>query len=228
MRVTLRQVDQQLQNGIFDEPGVDQGIALLDQLIAMLPFTFPEKSPDFEDRMLLIDLPDEDTHTLYETTAMTTLQDQKFLVCNSAVGGNRPKYLPLALQQAATCMARFPHTDEWQEWEKFMYVLYANQIGWFNYEEETAADKLESALAAVEKGDQQSDWGQRVYIKDTKVRLLLKLERSNEAFAIVREALSKDPDFADFQDLKADPRYLAWLKERAKQAALKTLNKKMR
>jgi hypothetical protein len=228
MRLTLRKVDEQLQNGIFDEQDLDQGIALLDQLIAMLPFTFPDQSPDVEDRMLLIDLPGEDTHTLYETTALTTLQDQKFLAYNSAVTGNRPKYLPLVLQQAHTCMARFPHTGEWLEWEKSMYVLYANQVGWFTFEEETAADKLELALAAVEKGYEQSDWAQRVYIKDTKVRLLLKLNRPGEAFPIVREALSKDPDFADFQDLKTDPRYLGWLNERARQSALKALNKKIR
>jgi len=49
------------------------------------------------------------------------------------------------------------------------------------------------------------------YIWDTKVRILLKLGRVDEAYAIVQRVLKKDSSFADFQDIKNSAPYKAWL-----------------
>jgi hypothetical protein len=40
------------------------------------------------------------------------------------------------------------------------------------------------------------------YILDTKVRILLKLGRHDEAYQIAREVLQQEPTFIDFQDMK--------------------------
>lgn len=226
MRNAAISTDTQLRNGVLNEQAIEQGIEKLDELIAMLPFSFPRKSNSYQDRVLPINVNDPeaqpiekispDIHLLYETTTKTTLEDQKFLLYNTVVMAFnkytvREKYLPLLMEQAATCMRLFPHGDSWQEWEKDMYVVYANQMGWFIYEEKHAAEEMELALAIVEEGMQHANWENRKYIHDTKVRILLKLERYDEAFAIVNEALSQDADYADFQDLKTDGRYLAYL-----------------
>lgn len=48
------------------------------------------------------------------------------------------------------------------------------------------------------------------YLIDTKVRLLLKLNHIDEAYAQVRTTLSADEQFADFQDIKLSAEYNAW------------------
>jgi uncharacterized protein YfbU (UPF0304 family) len=234
--------------GIAEEQLIDQAIKQIDTLISMLPLTFSTPSLQYPDTCVLyINIKDaeddpqekvlqhdgwteysvpENTRTFYEATIRTVLEDWKFLLLNGVASmstepADRKKNIPRMLAQATHCMAAFPHKDHWQEWEKKMFVLYANQFGWFTYLEEQEADKLETALLIVEKGYELSDWSQLKYIKETKVRLLLKLERLNEAYPIVREAFKKDPGFADFQDLKTDAQYVAWLnavEEKGKEA----------
>lgn len=51
------------------------------------------------------------------------------------------------------------------------------------------------------------------YIFDTKVRILLKMGKTEDAYEIAQRVLSKDPSFGDFQDIKASKEYKAWLKK---------------
>lgn len=245
----IPQIDARFDSGLIDEAGITQAIEYLDTMLSMLPMEFPTRlaqSPG--NRVLLVNLADpedepqetieqgqgytlykipEGTHTLYESTIGTVVENWKFVVWNIALSRTinaniKEKYLPLVMAQAAHCMKRFPHGSDWQQWEKEMYVLYANQIGWYTFEGEENVEKLEAALEVVEKGFPLSDWTYTNYIKDTKVRILLKLNRPNEAYPIVREGLEENPGYPDFHDVKNDPAYLSWLEgdiERDKKAA---------
>lgn len=226
-----------------DEIMVDEVIAHCNSLIAMLPMEFPTKeatSPHI--RILLVNLADpedepqqteekgpgyisynipDNTHMLYESTILAVIENWKFVAWNYALHRTndlrlREHYKELMLAQAYHCMTLFPHGSNWMNWEKERYVLYANQIGWFTYEQEQDEKKLEAALAEVEKGYVLSNWRDLKYIKDTKVRLLLKLNRPLEAYPIIREAFSKDENYADFQDFNNDEPYLSWLKAEEK------------
>lgn len=70
---------------------------------------------------------------------------------------------------------------------------------------------LTEALNAVEKAVEHIRDEQDYYILDTKVRILLKLKRDNEAFAIVKQVLAEVPEFGDFQDFYDNARYQRWL-----------------
>ena len=68
---------------------------------------------------------------------------------------------------------------------------------------------------ALEYADQEigATEGNALNIWDTKVRILLKLGRVDEAFTIVQRVLKKDSSFTDFQDIKNSAPYKAWLKK---------------
>jgi hypothetical protein len=244
----IREMEAHFATNGANEKMVKEIIANCDAMIAMLPLEFPGRaalSPTT--RILLVNLTDpedepqeiveerpgfisartpDNTQTLYEQTIHSVLQNWKFLAWNLVVHhatdtSIKNTYLPLTLAQAAHCMTLLPTGSYWQNWEKEIYVQCANQIGWYSYEWEQDTSKLEAALAQVEKGDQQADRESLSYIKDTRVRLLLKLHRPFEAYAIVREVLAQDRNYADFQEFKTDPAFKAWkqtVDERDKQA----------
>jgi hypothetical protein len=153
---------------------------------------------------------------------LTVLDDWKFSMWNSMVELStdpfiRKKYLTLTLAQANYCIAQFAKKEKWMDWDVTMFVRYTNHIGWFAYLEEQDTAKLEAALEILEKGVSWSNWNHLKYIKNTKVRLLLKLGKKDEAFLIVKEAFKQDPDYEDFLDLKTDEQYTIWIKEKAAQ-----------
>jgi hypothetical protein len=235
----VNDIDTHFATHQTDEKMVDEFIVNCNSLIAMLPMEFPTKEASSpENRILLVNLADpedepqqiveeehglsrysipENAHMLYESTILSTLENWRFVMWNYAIHRTedprlREKYIPLMLAQAYHCMTLYPHGSYWANWEKERYVLYANQIGWFAYEQEQDTEKLEAALAELEKGYALSDWRDLNYIKDSKVRLLLKLNRPLEAYPIIREAFSKDENFEYFQDFKNDKTYLSWQK----------------
>jgi len=100
----------------------------------------------------------------------------------------------------------FHYTDEGQFHREC--VRYAsNLLAW---ELLQSGGDLAKALEHAERGVACADGAAHFYLRDTQVRILLKLGREAEAWPIVQRVLRQDPDFADFQDLKADPRYIAW------------------
>lgn len=220
-----------------DEQLVNQIITNCDAMLALFPMEFPDRpaisphnhtllvnltNPEDEPKEIVDERPGyisarlpEHTEVLYERTICSMLENWKFAVWNLLVHHTtdpriKDIYTPLTLAQAARCMSLLPHGENWQTWERGIYVQCANQIGWYTYKREQDIDKLEAALAQVEKGDQQADRDSLSYIKDTRVRLLLKLNRPFEAYAVVREVLAKNKKSAYFQDLKKDPAFQAW------------------
>lgn len=83
-----------------------------------------------------------------------------------------------------------------------------NALAWMLMER----GELERALSVVERA--LSVGGDRGYVFDTKVRILLKAGRASDAYAIVDSILADDPNFGDFQDIKVDPAFAAWRRSR--------------
>jgi hypothetical protein len=85
-----------------------------------------------------------------------------------------------------------------------------NGLGWDMMEEGT---NLEEALTYVNKAVECMRGDEDNFIFDTKVRILLKMKRTDDAYAIVKSVLDKDADFGDFQDIKNSTQYNQWLKK---------------
>ncbi|MBN1800133.1 MAG: hypothetical protein JW891_01420 [Candidatus Lokiarchaeota archaeon] len=128
------------------------------------------------------------------------------------------KYKKLGVEEAKTCLELVPSnfniwhfTDEGQ-FHKETIIYACNTIAWYLYQNFNEVTHLEEALRVVERGVELVQEEMYYYIIDTKVRILLKLGRKDEAFPIVRRILEKSPDFGDFQDLKKDADFLNWIK----------------
>jgi hypothetical protein len=97
------------------------------------------------------------------------------------------------------------------------YRAAANGLAWQMMED---GRDLSRALEIIDRGLEDVRGMQDYYMYDTKVRILLKMDRKVEAWRIVARMLEEDPDFADFQDLRRNPDFLAW---RTRQQAAKNL-----
>lgn len=90
------------------------------------------------------------------------------------------------------------------------YQRAQNNIAWDYL---TQSDKESDWLKGLKNIQKAIDLESALFIQDTKVRLLLKLGRSEEAYLIAEEFLKKDPNCGDFQDIKRSKEYLTWLKK---------------
>ncbi|AKU94575.1 Leucine-rich-repeat protein [Labilithrix luteola] len=79
-----------------------------------------------------------------------------------------------------------------------------NALAWMLMER----GELERAISVADRAI--SVGGMTGYIKDTKVRILLKAGRDHDAYLIVDRILTEDPSFGDFQDLRASPAFQTW------------------
>lgn len=87
----------------------------------------------------------------------------------------------------------------------------ANMVAWKMHLLTSEKSELEKALAIVQKGVDHIQREEHYYIYDTQVRILLKLERKEEAYQIVKRILALSPGFGDFQDLKQHADYNDWV-----------------
>lgn len=98
-----------------------------------------------------------------------------------------------------------------------LYRAAGNGLAW-SLQEDAKVDRktLEEALDVIEETEGYVEGSEHYYILDTKVRILLKLGRQEDAFEIVKTVLEEVPEFQDFADLRKDPKYLAWLQGKGK------------
>lgn len=87
----------------------------------------------------------------------------------------------------------------------------ANTVAWKMHLLTNDTSELEKALAIVQKGVEHIQREEHFYIYDTQVRILLKLERKEEAYQIVKRILAQSPNFGDFQDIKQHADYNNWV-----------------
>jgi hypothetical protein len=231
-------------------------------MLAMLPLSFPDKINDVSEPVLLINLMNpedepkekqkkvrknityilpENTATLRESNVLTILEDWKFRIINHVLEfapeeNTKRKYKPLMIAQGEKCLAFYPDKYRLYPWQIEKVVLYANQVSWYTFQEEQDPAKLEEALTLLEQGFYHSNWYDLKYIKDTYVRILLKLGRGETAYPVVAEAFERDANYADFLDLKNDAQFLRWKEaevvrkqeeEERSQQELKALQKKI-
>ena len=88
-----------------------------------------------------------------------------------------------------------------------------NTLAWHLHEEPTDADQLEEARAVAARAADCVDGPAHWFIYDTQVRVLLKSGMEDQAYPIVARILHRDPEFGDFQDLKRDQGYHAWVRQ---------------
>ncbi len=92
-----------------------------------------------------------------------------------------------------------------------VYREAGNGLAWYLYDDPKAdREKLGEALEVIERTEEHIKGREHYFILDTKVRILLKLGRRDEAFKIVRNVLGEVPDFGDFADLRDNQEYLSW------------------
>ncbi|MCU0438232.1 MAG: PDZ domain-containing protein [Raineya sp.] len=89
----------------------------------------------------------------------------------------------------------------------------SNQVAWQMYLLYDDEAHLKQALEIIEKGVKFIQNDSQYFIWDTKVRILMKMKREEEAFAIVCRILNMLPSFGDFQDFKTNPKYIDWVKK---------------
>jgi hypothetical protein len=121
------------QQNVLDEQGVDKAITYMDEMIALLPISFPGEDADpflminlnDPEKEIVIgenervqDIPpdDENVRVVYESSIQYVLEDWKFLLWNyvtlKAPGqSSNEKYKPLMLTQAEICLALFPDSS---------------------------------------------------------------------------------------------------------------------
>ena len=102
------------------------------------------------------------------------------------------------------------HFTEMGQFQKEVIRYASNTIGWYSFSKTDDANELERILSLVSMGCEDADSPEYFYIFDTKVRILFKLGRKEEAYRIVRSCLVKDKYFSGFDDIKLDKDYQEW------------------
>jgi len=108
----------------------------------------------------------------------------------------------------------FPYLEEDSKKRQLLRFAY-NLKAWITYEKsdnktvlEKALENINTALSITSPID--TDEYMNAYL-DTKVRILLKLNRNNEAYSTARIALKSDPYFSDLRDIKESEGYKNYL-----------------
>lgn len=163
-----------------------------------------------EQAIPLIDADEEEYEYLFAHYAiMTTL---------SRLGNPGDEQYSKAVVYAQKCMnilepsiqaGSIMHFTDFGKFQEEVIRYATNAIGWNAYQTEDNKDKLEDSLQLVDLGISYAN-EDSLYIHDTKVRLLLKLNRKEEAYELIRSTLTEHPIFSDFDDLENDPAYIKW------------------
>ncbi|SEW34635.1 SMI1-KNR4 cell-wall [Chitinophaga sp. YR573] len=95
--------------------------------------------------------------------------------------------------------------------DKASIRVICNTLAWYMAESTQQKEVLEKALGIIQQGIDHIETELHYFLYDTQVRILLKLERTEEAYQIIHNILGLLPDFADFQEFKSDEGYNAWL-----------------
>lgn len=85
-----------------------------------------------------------------------------------------------------------------------------NCIAWHIHESASDPEQWEEALRLISFGAQYAEHSDHFYVLDTQARLLLKLNRQEEAYRIVRSCLKEDRSCSHFDDIAETAGYKQW------------------
>lgn len=88
-----------------------------------------------------------------------------------------------------------------------------NAVAWDMLETYEDAAKMEEALLLI---NQAAAWVQdksEYFIYDTKIRILLRLGRKEEAWQLVKKTLEENKSYTDLKDIEDSKEYKQWLKK---------------
>lgn len=86
----------------------------------------------------------------------------------------------------------------------------SNTIAWYSQMNTENGPELEHLLEVISTGCQYVEDPSHFFMLDTKIRILLKLGRIDEAYHIVYDCLKADKYFSDLDDIKRDRAYIEW------------------
>lgn len=120
----------------------------------------------------------------------------------------------MELLQPVISSGAIMHFTDYGQFQEEVIRYACNALAWNRYKKATNNAELEEALQYAEQGCLYVDAPFYFYVIDTKVRILLALERKEEAYEIIRATLIKDKYFNDFQEFKENADYKEWLKNK--------------
>ena len=85
-----------------------------------------------------------------------------------------------------------------------------NCIAWHIHESASDTEQWEEALRLISFGAQYAEHPDHFYVLDTQARLLLKLDRQEEAYRSVRSCLKEDRSCPHFDDIAETAGYKQW------------------
>jgi hypothetical protein len=142
--------------------------------------------------------------------ALYSIVDSLGRLAVGATGDRRTELSDRLIGYAETALAQVPdhvwHFTDLGAFQEEVVRRCGNALAWHLMER----GDLDEALSIVERSVAVAGSGDHDYIRDTKVRILLKAGREHDAFVIVDQVLARAPGFGDFADLKDAPEYLRW------------------
>ncbi|RUT69642.1 hypothetical protein D0817_13540 [Flavobacterium cupreum] len=182
--------------------------------IQKIDYKDPSVIPIYEKAIELCTTKDDEYDKLYSYYSI-------MFVCSHLLN----EYLPKGIEAANACLELLKpyiaagniwHYTEWGKFQKEV-IRYANNfIAWQRYENTDDEKLLHEALKMTETACHYIEDGNKdqLYLYDTRARLLLKLNRKEEAYEIIRTTLIKDKNNPYFKELLNDPDYKIWLQNR--------------
>ncbi|MBN1802203.1 MAG: hypothetical protein JW891_11890 [Candidatus Lokiarchaeota archaeon] len=120
-----------------------------------------------------------------------------------------PRYKELALAMIKYMEEKGDFTRDSRK--QYTYVVARNNLGWEEVLHGKTEEEWETGLKHVEVG---LKYDQPSFALDTKIRLLLKLERNSEAYEIALSMLRKNEKERDVQDIKSNAEFIEWVKKK--------------
>lgn len=132
-----------------------------------------------------------------------------------------PEHCQQAIIYAEKCLALLEddinagniwHFTDLGAFQEEVIRISSNIIAWNKMKASDDEEELEEALSIIDLGcDYVDEDNPYFFMFDTKVRILMKLDQVDEAYDLVFQVLSYQPDFSDFEDIKQSEDYNKWL-----------------
>lgn len=210
--VTTRKLSETIEpllpQGKATEQDIDKVIDYIDEMIALLPVSFPiGVKPEPAIIINLNNPEDEPTSTtpmsnlvLYEAELPVLFEGMKFYHWNyvtvvASEKSKKDKYKPLMIAQAKKCLALFTDYKNLQpnSAEMDLAMLCTQQIGHYALTDENDPVELEKTLNYLEPGFAVTTWLYYPDTKEVKVRLLQKLGKVDDVYDLIFDGF-KDMD----------------------------------